>query len=142
MMKAAISRLLVVAAFALAMPFHASSAQAAEAKTLIQLMEEFDMAYRGFRRETDAEKALPIVREGQVAFLQSMAILPPMVEKMPDGPAKAKAAAAYRNMMAEVYLTLTRLELAFIEGNMEAVTDYVTEIRNARRTGHDRFMEE
>ncbi len=142
MMKATISRLLVVAAFAMALPVPSTSAQAAEAKTLIQLMEEFDMAYRGFRRETDPEKALPIVREGQTAFLQSMALLPPMVEKMADGPAKEKAAATYRQMMAEVYLMLTRLELAFIERDMEAVTDHVTEIRGARRTGHDRFMEE
>ncbi|MFU8892291.1 MAG: hypothetical protein ACNA8L_01565 [Luteolibacter sp.] len=142
MMKAAISRFLVIVSFVLAMPFHVPTAQAAEERTLIQWMEEFDMAYRGFRRETDPEKGLPIVREGQVAFLQSMALLPPMVEKMPAGAAKDKAAATYRNMMAEVYLMLTRLELAFLERDMEAVAGHVGEIRNARRAGHDRFMEE
>ncbi len=142
MMKATICRFLLILSVALVMPFHAPSAQAEEARTLIQWMEEFDMAYRGFRRETDPEKALPIVREGQVAFLQSMALLPPMVEKMPEGAAKDKAAATYRNMMAEVYLTLAKLELAFIERDMEAVATHVADIRAARRTGHDRFMEE
>lgn len=105
-------------------------------------MEEFDSAYRGFRRETDPVKALPIVREGQVAFLQSMALLPPMVEKMPDGPEKDKAVAIYRKMMAEVYLTLANLELAFIEGDLEAVAEHVKTIRESRRTGHEKFMEE
>ena len=143
MTKTTMTRLLAAGAFALALPFHAPAAQAAgEEPKLIQLMEEFDTAYRGFRRETDAEKALPIVREGQVAFLQSMAMLPPMVEKMPDGPAKAKAAATYRMMMAEVYLMLAKLELAFIEGDMDAVAEHVGAIRAARRTGHDQFMEE
>jgi len=142
MMKAAISRFLLIVSFAILMPFHAPSADASEKKTLVQWMEEFDMAYRGFRRETDPDKALPLVREGQAAFLQCMAILPPMVEKMPEGPARDKAVATYRKMMAEVYLTLADLELAFIGRDMEAVTDHVTAIRNARREGHDKFMEE
>lgn len=123
-------------------PLHAARADAEEAKSLIQWMEEFDMAYQGFRRETDPAKALPIVREGQVAFLQSMALLPPMVEKMPDGAEKDKAIATYRMMMAEVYLTLANLELAFLDGDMEAVAAHVKTIRESRRTGHERFMEE
>ena len=142
MMNSTMTRLIAAAALALALPFHAPTVQAAEEPQLIQLMEEFDMAYRGFRRETDPATALPIVREGQVAFLQSISLLPPMVEKMPEGPAKAKAAASYRNMMAEVYLTLTKLELAFIEGDMDAVAEHVGTIRDARRAGHDKFMEE
>jgi hypothetical protein len=142
MMKATISRALLIVSIALVLPFHAPAATATEERTLIQWMEEFDMAYRGFRRETDPEKALPMVREGQAAFLQSMALLPPMVEKMPAGPAKDKAAATYRNMMAEVYLMLAKLELAFVERDMEAVAAHVGEIRAARRTGHDKFMEE
>lgn len=141
-MKATISRFLLIASIALVVPFHAPSAHAEETRTLIQWMEEFDMAYRGFRRETDPEKALPLVREGQVAFLQSMALLPPMVEKMPEGAPKDKAAATYRSMMAEVYLTLAKLELAFVERDMEAVAAHVNTIRESRRTGHDRFMEE
>ena len=123
-------------------PWHAPRAGAEESKTLIQWMEEFDMAYRGFRRETDPAKALPIVREGQAAFLQSMALLPPMVEKMPDGAEKDKALATYRKMMAEVYLTLAHLEIAFLDGDMEAVAKHVKTLRDSRRTGHERFMEE
>lgn len=142
MMKATISRFLVVTTFALALPFLAPSSRAADSKSLLDLMEAFDTAYKGFRREADPEKALPLVREAQNASLQSIPLLPPMLEKMPDGPAKAKAAATYRNMMAEVFLTLTRIELAYIAGDMEVVTKHVSEIRDARRAGHDQFMEE
>jgi len=138
-MKAVISRFLMVAALAMAMPLQA---QAAETQSLHDLMEAFDSAYKGFRKETDAEKALPLVRDAQEASLQSISILPPMLVKMPDGPAKVKAAATYRNMMAEVYLTLTRIELAYITDDLEAVAEHVAEIRNARRVGHEQFMEE
>ena len=143
MMKTTFARLLAAGAFALAFPLATTpSANAAEGKPLLELMESFDTAYKGFRRETDPEKALPLVRESQAAVWQAITTLPPMVEKMPDNPARAKAAATYRMMMAEVYLMLAQLELAFIERDMDAVADHVGAIRAARRTGHDQFMEE
>ena len=141
-MKATISRLFVAGALALVLPAPVASAEEGKAPTMHSLMEKLDDAYRGFRRETDPAKALPLVREAQDAFLKSMAFVPPMVEKMPAGPAKDKAVATYRNMMAASYLTLTKIELAYIEGDIEAVTQLVTELRDARKAGHEKFMEE
>jgi hypothetical protein len=141
-MKATISRLFVAGALALVLPLPAATAEEGKPPSMHNLMERLDDAYRGFRRETDPAKALPLVREAQSAFLQSMALLPPMVEKMPAGADKDKAVATYRNMMAASYLTLTRIELAYLEGDMEAVTTLVTELRDARKAGHEKFMEE
>lgn len=141
-MKATISHLLVAGALALALPASTASANEGKAPSMIDLMEQVDDAYKAFRRETDPAKAIPQVQAAQSAFLQSMALLPPMVEKMPDGPAKAKSTATYRNMMAQSYLLLTRLELAFLEGDMDAVAAIVKEIREARKEGHNEFMEE
>lgn len=112
------------------------------APKLIDSMEAFDRAYKAFRREKDAAKALPLVRDAQKACVQSITVLPPMIEKMADGVAKDQAAASYRNMMAEVYLMLTKLELAYLKGDMETVEALIGELRASRRTGHEKFMEE
>lgn len=79
-MKAVISHLVVAGALALALPSHAAPAKEGESPSLLDLMEQLDDAYKGFRRETDAAKALPLVREAQTAMWQSMALLPPMLE--------------------------------------------------------------
>jgi len=141
-MKAAISLVVVAAVFAVVLPAPSASANPGKTPSMCDLMERLDKAYKGFRRETDPSKALPLVREAQAAVEQTMPLLPPMLEKMADGPAKAKAAATYRKMMAELYLMLADAELAFLEGDMEKVATLVTAMRESRKAGHEQFMEE
>jgi soluble cytochrome b562 len=138
-MKAIISTCILAGALALGIP---STADAAATKPLGELMEDFDGAFKSFRRETDPEKGAAHAREAQAAAWAAINILPETVEKMPDGPAKSAAAAEYRRMMAEAYLTLCKIEIAFLKGDIEAVATHVTELREARKAGHDRFMED
>lgn len=118
------------------------AAKASEDTPLGEQMSLMNDAYKAFRREQDPEKGAALTREAQDAMIKSIVLLPEMVTKMPDGPEKAKASAEYRVMMGQLIATLGSIELAFIEGDLEKVGALVTEMRDSKKTGHDKFIEE
>lgn len=105
-------------------------------------MEEFNDAYKAFRKEKDPAKGAELAREAQGALVKSFALEPEMVSKMPDGPEKSKALAAYRGMIAKTLATLCEVESAFLDGKVDQVAELVDALKDQKKTGHDRFMEE
>jgi hypothetical protein len=116
--------------------------EAHEETPLGKQMEVFNDAYKAIRKETDPAKGAELAREAQKAVIPSMAELPEMLGKMPDGPDKAKAAAAYRRMIAEVLVAVCQIEEAFLAGDNARVAELVETLKKLRKTGHDRFIEE
>lgn len=117
-------------------------AQDEEHTKLGEQMESMDDAFKAFRRETDATKGAAAAREAQTATLKSAAEIPALVKEMPEGPEKAKAAAEYRKMMGKVYVTLCEVEEAFLNGKLEDVAKAVESLKEQKKAGHEKFMEE
>lgn len=109
---------------------------------LAEQMEAMNDAYKAMRRETDPAKGAELARTAQDAMVKGIVELPEMVKAMPDGPDKAKASAAYRKMMGTLIATLADMELAFLNNDLEKVKEIVGTMRDMKKEGHDKFMEE
>lgn len=105
-------------------------------------METFNDAFKAFRKETDPAKGAALAREAQQAVAKGLGELPEMLTKMPDGPEKAKAAAEYRRMLGKVYVSLCEVEEAFLAGKIDEVAKISASLRDMKKAGHDKFMEE
>jgi soluble cytochrome b562 len=105
-------------------------------------MDAFNDAYKAMRKETDPAKGAALAREAQEAILKSFTELPAMLAKMPDGPDKAKAAAEYRKMISRVLVAVCEMEQAFLAGNTSEVQKLVAGLKDMKKAGHDKFMED
>lgn len=105
-------------------------------------MDAMNDAYKAMRRETDGAKGAALAREAQDAMVKAITETPELVKAMPDGPDKAKASAEFRKMLGSLISTLADMELAFLDGDMEKVKAIVGTMRDAKKEGHDKFMEE
>lgn len=105
-------------------------------------MEAMNDAFKGFRRETDPVKGAAQAREAQTAALKSAMEVPAMLKAMPEGPEKAKALVEYRTQIGKLFVTLCEVEAAFLNGKIDEVAKIVETLKEAKKTGHDKFMEE
>lgn len=128
-----------VLAFAI---FAAIPAVRADDTPLGSQMESLNDAYKALRKETDSAKGAAFAREAQQAVLKGLAENPEMLSKMADGPEKTKAAAVYRRMMGQLYVLLCDVETAFLEGKTDEVAKLVESIKELKKAGHDKFIEE
>jgi soluble cytochrome b562 len=120
----------------------AGDARAQSETALGKQMDVMNDAFKLFRRETDPAKGAALAREAQEAVLKAHPDLPELVKVMAEGPEKAKAGAEYRKMMGQLYLIMVEVELAFLAGNMDEVANQVNALRDIKKEGHDKFMEE
>jgi soluble cytochrome b562 len=105
-------------------------------------MDAMNDAYKAMRRETDPAKGAALARTAQDAMVKGIVELPEMVKGMPEGPDKAKASASYRKMMGNLIATLADMELAFLNNDMAKVKEIVESMRDLKKEGHDKFMDE
>jgi hypothetical protein len=105
-------------------------------------MESFNDAYKAFRKATDPAKGAAAAREAQQAVIKGLAETPAMLVKMPEGPAKAKAAAEYRKMLGKVFVSLCEIEEAFLAGKIDDVAKIVLTLKEMKKAGHDKFIAE
>jgi hypothetical protein len=109
---------------------------------LAKQMEEMDDAYKAFRREQDPVKGAALARQAQDAVLKGTAELPQLIASMPDASAKAKATVEYRKAMGGLFVTLCEVEEAFINNDLDKVAELVDALKDHKKKGHDKFMEE
>lgn len=126
----------LTAAFAFAIPVQADDTPLAEQ------MDAMNDAYKSMRRLDDLSKGPELARTAQDAMVKAISELPAMVKEMPDGPEKAKASAQYRIMMGQLISTLAELELAFLDGDKDKVDEIIGKMRDSKKEGHDKFMED
>jgi soluble cytochrome b562 len=120
----------------------AVAAEKHEESPLAKQMESMDDAFKGFRRETDPVKGAAQAREAQQAALKSALEIPELLAAMPDGPDKVKALLEYRKMIGKLFVTFCEVEEAFLNGKMDEVAKIVTSIKEMKKAGHDKFIEE
>jgi len=109
---------------------------------LAEQMEAMNDAYKAMRRETDTAKGAALAKEAQDAMVKAITETPELVKAMPDGPDKAKASAEYRKMMGSLISTLASMELAFLDNDLDKVKEIVDTMREMKKEGHDKFMED
>jgi hypothetical protein len=131
---------LILCGFAAALMFVQPSM--ADDTPLAEQMDAMNDAYKAMRRETDPVKGAALARTAQDAMVKAIVETPEMVVGMPDGPEKAKASAEYRKMMGGLIATLADMELAFLNNDMAKVKEIVEAMREVKKKGHDKFMEE
>ncbi len=105
-------------------------------------MESLDDAYKAFRKTEDVVKGAAMAREAQTHVSKGLELLPGMVAKMPEGPARAKASASYRLAMGRLYVKLCEVEQAFLENKLDKVAELVNDLKDLKKTGHNEFMED
>ncbi len=126
----------------LCVPLTARAEEEKEKTKLGEQMEATNDAFKALRRETDPVKGAAHAREAQQAVLKSLVEIPAMVAKMPEGPEKAKAAAEYRKMVGKVFVTFCEIEEAFLNGKGDEVPKLIDSLKEMKKTGHDKFVEE
>jgi len=109
---------------------------------LAKQMETMNDAYKAMRRLDDLSKGPELAREAQNAMIIAITEIPTLVKDMPDGPDKVKASAQYRMMMGQLISTLAELELAFLDGDKAKVDEIIKKMRESKKEGHDKFMED
>ena len=109
---------------------------------LARQMSELDDAYKALKKETDPEKGAAAARVAQQALALGLAELPEMLKKMPDGPAKAAAAAEYRKLMGQCYVIFCEIEQAFLAGKVDQVMGLIENLKAVKKTGHQKFIED
>ena len=105
-------------------------------------MDELNDHYKSIRREEDPAKGAVSAREAQKIIAASLNLDPAMLVKMPDGPAKEKALANYRELMGQSYTLLAKIEQAYLAKDMEKAKALYAELKAIRKDGHDKFIEE
>jgi hypothetical protein len=115
---------------------------AKEDSPLAKHMEAFNDVYKAFKRESDPAKGAALAREAQQEIVKALSETPELVAKMPDGPEKAKAAAEYRKMVGKVFVSLCEVEEAYLAGKPEEVAKITASLKDMKKQGHDKFMEE
>lgn len=131
----------IISAFAASLIF-AVPASADEDTPLAVQMDNMNKAYKTMRRLDDLSKGAALAREAQEAMFKAIVETPELVTAMPDGPDKAKASAQYRMMMGKLISTLAELELAFLDGDKAKVDEVISKMRESKKGGHDKFMED
>ncbi len=99
-------------------------------------------ALKAIKKETDPAKGAAEAREAQQSVLKALGEIPELVSKMPDGPEKAKAAAEYRKMLGKVFVTFCEIEEAFLNGKTDQIAGIMASLKDMKKAGHDKFMEE
>jgi hypothetical protein len=114
----------------------------ADDSPLAKQMEALDDSYKAFRKTEDAVKGAAMAREAQSSVAKGLPEIPGMIAKMPEGPARAKAAASYRLMMGQLFVKLCEVEQAFLDNKLDKVAELVNDIKDLKKKGHNEFMEE
>lgn len=105
-------------------------------------MDAMNSAIKGLRKETDPAKCAALVREAQEAAAKGFSEVPELLKKMPDGAEKTKALAEYRKMMGKLYVSLCEMEIAYLDGKTEEAASIGASLKDLKKAGHDKFMED
>jgi len=132
---------LLISGIAATMLFTLPAMAEEEETALGKQMEAMNDAYKAMRRETDPAKGAALAREAQEAMVKAIMETPELVKAMPEAD-QPKASAEYRKMIGLLISTLADMELAFLSNDMDKVQEIVKAMRDSKKEGHDKFMED
>lgn len=130
----------LVATLCLSQPVLGQEADKKESP-LAKQMEAMNDAYKAIKKETDPAKGATLARTAQDALLKSLAEVPELVTKGAEAD-KAKSVANYRTMIGKAFVSFSEIEEAFIAKDLEKVKTLVEGLREMKKEGHDKYMED
>jgi soluble cytochrome b562 len=117
--------------------------QADEETPLGKEMESINDSFKALTKEKDAAKGAALARKAQEGMLKGMTMVPDFITDMiPDPKEKEKALADYRRLMGETYVVFCKIEIAFLEGKMDEVTQLADAAKALKKEGHKKYIEE
>jgi len=105
-------------------------------------MSEMNSHLKSIRKAETFEAKAEAVRGAQSELLKCFELIPALTEKTEDPEAKAKEVAHYKKLIAQNYALLCEYELAFLEEDEEKAKELYTQLRAAKKEGHDAYIEE
>lgn len=129
----------LAATLCLSLPLHAEGDKKETA--LGKEMEAMNDAYKAIKKETDPAKGATLARTAQDSLIKSLAEVPEMVAKGAEAD-KAKSIANYRTLIGKAFVTFSEIEEAFIAKDLEKVKKLVESVRELKKEGHDKYMED
>jgi hypothetical protein len=104
-------------------------------------MEAMNDAFKAIRKEADPAKGATLARTAQDALLKSLVETPKVIADLPEAE-RAKASANYRTLIGKAFVTFSEIEEAFIAKDLEKVKTLVEGVRDLKKQGHDKYMED
>lgn len=104
-------------------------------------MEAMNDAFKAIRKEADPAKGATLARTAQDALLKSLVETPKVIADLPEAE-RAKASANYRTLIGKAFVTFSEIEEAFIAKDLEKVKTLVEGVRELKKQGHDKYMED
>lgn len=139
-MKFHIFGLALVATLCLSLPVHGEEKEKKETP-LGKQMEAMNDAFKAIRKEADPAKGATLARTAQDALLKSLVETPKVIADLPEAE-RAKASANYRTLIGKAFVTFSEIEEAFIAKDLEKVKTLVEGVRELKKEGHDKYMED
>ena len=122
--------------------FGLGSMALAEHTPLEEKMSAVNKTLKGLRRSSgDHAKCVSIVRTAQKHLLECFQYPPSMLEKVEDAKKKDEILANYKKELAESYITLCELELAYLSGDPEKIKAANQLVKRSKKEGHDEFID-
>jgi hypothetical protein len=116
--------------------------QAEEDTPLAKEMESTNDVFKAIKSETDPLKGAALARDAQASILKSLVFVPAMVEKLPAGNEKLKQIAIYRKMVAQSFVIFCDIEEAFLNNKLDDVTKLLDSVKQLKKEGHEKFIED
>jgi hypothetical protein len=134
-------KLLTFLAFALLSAMTISPLQA-EDTPLAKEMDSMNSAFKAINKEKDAAKGAELARKAQEAVMKSITLVPTLIADIKNPQEKEKALADYRRLVGESYVVFCKMEIAFLEGKMDEVTQLADAAKALKKEGHKKYIEE
>ena len=114
----------------------------ADETPLEEEMSVMGKSLKGLRKAKTAEDKVKLIQKAQLATLKSLEYLPMIFKDIKDDAEKAKATADYKTMVGQSYVKFCQLESAYLEGDEEAADTLLSEIKDLRKAGHRKYIED
>lgn len=99
-------------------------------------------AFKAINKEKDAAKGAELARKAQEAVMKSITLVPTLIADIKNPQEKEKALADYRRLVGESYVVFCKMEIAFLEGKMDEVTQLADAAKALKKEGHKKYIEE
>ena len=119
-----------------------TAVQADEETPLGETMGDMNVYFKKMRKTDDAKEGVELARKAQATCLKSLEYIPAMTEKVDNAEQKAKDIADYNRLVGLTYVGFCRIEMAFLNSDLEEAADIIDELRKLKKEGHEKYIEE
>jgi hypothetical protein len=134
---------LVALQISLAIPAFAFEVEPA-ADTLPVVMKEMGTVFGGLQRAINSsgdigDGTLAMSQQFSALLMRAIVLPPPLDRLTPDAKEQKRLLALYKKVMAETLAASHQVEVAIIDGNLQAVKEAAVLLGNKRAEGHQLF---